>query len=393
MEEFISKIHQMPNYEYCVLVPTYNNCKTLKSVLTGILKYTQEIIVINDGSTDSTKEILSSFQNLEIINLPENKGKGNALYIGLKKAEELGFEYAISIDSDGQHYPDDIPVFIERLCKSGGEDLFLVGERNLNAKGMPRKNSFANKFSNFWFWAETGVKLNDTQSGFRLYPVKKINKLCLFTTKYEFEIEVMVKASWSGIKVENIPIRVFYGEDRVSHFRPFKDFVRISILNTYLVFIALIYIKPRNYIRNVKKKGLKRFFYDDFLKSSDSNLKKSLSVSLGTFIGLSPFWGLQSFLSILLATVLGLNRVISFGFSNISIPPFIPFIIFGSLKVGGYLLNKKFDLNLNEITVDFDVKTHLLQYVVGSLALALIVSIFFGLIGFLILQILNKDKK
>lgn len=386
--------HQLNSYKCCILVPTYNNDKTLKRVINGILKYTENIIVVNDGCTDTTEEILSSYKNLEVISLPKNKGKGNALHIGLLKAEELGFEYTISIDSDGQHYPDDIPLFIEELSNSKDKNLLLIGARNLKADGMPRKNSFANKFSNFWLWAETGVKLQDTQSGFRLYPTKKINQLKLFTTKYEFEIEVMVKASWQGVCVKNIPIRVLYDEEeRVSHFRPFKDFLRISLLNTWLVFIALIYIKPRNLLRNIKKKGIKRFFYDDFLKSSDSNLKKSLSISLGVFIGLSPFWGLQSFLAIFLASVLKLNKVISFGFSNISIPPFIPFIIYGSLKIGGFLLNKNFSINFNEITSNFNIRTHLLQYTIGSLTLAFIGAILFGFTGYFLLKILNKKEK
>lgn len=375
-------------------MPTYNNHKTLQRVINGVLEYTSNLIVVNDGCTDNTQEILSKYTKLTTLHLPVNQGKGNALSVGLKKAEELGFEYAITIDSDGQHYPKDIPLFLETLHYSTNKDLLLIGARNLNANGMPRKNTFANKFSNFWFWAETGTQLEDTQSGFRLYPVKKVNKLKLFTTKYEFEIEVIVKASWNDVEVKNIPINVLYDKDeRVSHFRPFKDFVRISLLNTYLVFIALLYIKPRNLIRSIKKKGLKKFFYEDFLANTDSNTKKSLSISLGTFIGLSPFWGFQTFLAIFLASIFKLNKVISFTFSNVSIPPFIPFIIYGSLKVGGFLLNKKFSLNFSEIDSNFNIKTHLLQYIVGSFTLAIIGSIVFGLIGYITLLAYKKVKK
>lgn len=245
-------------YECCVIIPTYNNGKTLSRVINGVLTYTASIIVVNDGCTDDTSEILQGFSDLQIIHLAKNKGKGNALHVGLKKAEELGFDYAITIDSDGQHYPDDIPLFINVLNNAENKNLVLIGGRNLNADGMPKKNTFANKFSNFWYWAETGEKLFDTQSGFRLYPVKKVNALRLFTTKYEFEIEVIVKASWAGIEVKNIPIRVLYDpNERVSHFRPFKDFFRISLLNTWLVLVALFYIKPYNLFRKIKKRAKK----------------------------------------------------------------------------------------------------------------------------------------
>lgn len=159
----------------CVLVPTYNNHKTLRRVLDGVLDYTENIIVINDGSTDSTVEILESYPQILTFNLPKNKGKGNALKTGFRKAEENGFDFAITIDSDGQHYPDDIPVFVEALL-SEKQAVLLIGNRNMSQDGIPKKSSFGNRFSNFWFWFETGIKLEDTQSGYRLYPLHKIPK-------------------------------------------------------------------------------------------------------------------------------------------------------------------------------------------------------------------------
>ena len=386
-------IKRMNDLNCCVLIPTYNNCKTLKRVVEGVLKYTSNIIIINDGSTDDTAKILDSYKQFNQIHIENNKGKGNALRLGFKKAEVLGFEYAISIDSDGQHYPDDIPLFIDYLAHSSNKRLLLIGARNLNAKGMPRKNSFANKFSNFWYWAETGRKLQDTQSGFRLYPVKEINKIKLKSTKFELEIEVIVKAAWQGIEVKNIPIRVLYdASERVSHYRPFKDFVRISIANTWLVLVALFYIKPRDFFRKLKTKGFKRFFYEDLLHSHDSILKKSLSISLGVFIGLTPLWGLQSILVIFLAAVLRLNKVISFAFSNISFPLFIPFIIYGSLKTGGFIMGAKSSFNLDQIDRDFEVTTHITQYVVGSFVLAFSLSVLFGFIGYAVLSIFKRRK-
>ena len=94
----------------CVLIPTYNNAKTLARVIDGVLHYTSHIIIVNDGATDATPDILARYPELTIIHLPKNKGKGNALRIGFNKARDLGYDYALTIDSDGQHYPDDIPV-------------------------------------------------------------------------------------------------------------------------------------------------------------------------------------------------------------------------------------------------------------------------------------------
>ena len=254
MSDNITEIRTAFNtHKACVLIPTYNNAQTLPALLTDISRYTDNIIVVNDGSTDDTDSILRQ-QKAEIVSYPKNKGKGWALRQGFKKALELGYTYAITIDSDGQHYADDLSIFLNALSEH--PNAIIIGARNMEQSSVPGKSSFGNKFSNFWFWVETGIKLPDTQSGYRLYPVKSLSTLTFFTRKYEFEIEVIVRAAWKGITVMCVPVKVFYPEKekRISHFRPFRDFSRISVLNTVLVVITFLYIKPRDFLRGFKKK-------------------------------------------------------------------------------------------------------------------------------------------
>lgn len=376
----------------CVLIPTYNNHKTLKRVIDGVLQFTNQIIIINDGSTDSTKEILDTYSDsLAVLHLPQNKGKGNALKVGFKEAIKIGYEYALTIDSDGQHYPDDIPNFLSELEKTE-QPILLIGSRNMTHESVPKKSSFGNKFSNFWFWFETGITLSDTQSGYRLYPLQYIPKK-YFTTKFEFEIEIIVRTAWKGVEVKNVPIKVLYDPlERVSHFRPFQDFTRISILNTVLVTITLLYIKPRDFFRSFKKKSFKQFFFEDILESKDSIKTKSLSIALGTFIGIAPLWGLQTFLSIFLAVVLKLNKSLSFAFSNVSIPPMIPFIVYASLQLGGFVLNKDVVFNFSKDINFEEVKNQLVIYIVGSLLLATFVATLFGVISFIALNYFKKKN-
>ena len=374
----------------CVLIPTYNNEKTLRRVIDGVLEYTQNIIIVNDGSTDSTSEILKTYPQLTVLNLPENKGKGNALKIGFRKARDLGFHHTITIDSDGQHYSDDIAVFVEALLAEN-EDVLLIGNRNMSQDGIPKKSSFGNRFSNFWFWFETGIKLEDTQSGYRLYPLNKIPKK-YFTPKFEFEIEIIVRTAWKNIPVKNVPVKVLYDPaERVSHFRPFKDFTRISILNTILVIITLIYIKPRNFITNFRKKSFKRFIKEDVLESDGSNRNKAFSIALGTFIGLSPIWGFQTALTISLAVIFKLNKVLAFVASNISFPPFIPFIIAGSLFIGAPFVDGETNFLNHDINFEL-VKNHLLQYIIGSLILATSVSTILGVGLYLFLNKVSPEN-
>ena len=378
---------------FCVIIPTYNNCETLKRVIDSVLLQNTDVIVVNDGSTDATSEILKNYPQITQVHFSKNCGKGAALRAGFKKARALDYTYAITIDSDGQHFATDIPAFITSIENEG--DALIIGSRNMKQEGVPGKSSFGNNFSNFWFWFETGIRLTDTQSGFRLYPLQLIPKKYV-TNKFEFEIEVIVRSAWKSIPVKNVPIKILYDpNERVSHFRPFTDFTRISILNTVLVVIALLYIKPRDLFRKLKKKGFKQFFLDNILKSADSNSKKAFSIALGVFIGFSPIYGFHTIVVLFLAVLFRLNKAIAFIFSNVSFPPFIPFIIYGSLKIGGIFIHSKTPLSLNTSITWEAVKNNLLQYLVGSFILASLSAIIFGLLGYFILTFFStfKNKK
>ena len=239
----------------CVLIPTYNNSTTLGRVIEALCAYTDNIIVVNDGSNDDTRQVLASFPFLRVISYDENKGKGWALRKGFEYVSKLGFEYAITIDSDGQHFAKDLPSFLDKLSSSDG-NMLIIGARNMKQDSVPGKSSFGHKFSNFWFRVETGIHAPDTQSGYRLYPVSRFKGMHFITRKYEFEIEVLVRSAWKGIRIYSVPISVYYPPhgERITHFRPFRDFTRISILNTVLVFITFIYIKPRDFLRRFFQK-------------------------------------------------------------------------------------------------------------------------------------------
>ena len=391
MQSTLSQQELLNSTNFCVIVPTYNNQKTLKKVLDSILDFTPNIIIVNDGSTDETSEILKQYSQFTQIHHPKNIGKGRALRNGFRKAIEMHFEYAITIDSDGQHFASDIPNFIAEIQKEPNS--LLIGSRNMTQENVPKKSSFGNKFSNFWFQFETGIKLEDTQSGFRLYPLKLIPKQ-FYTNKFEFEIEVIVRSAWKGIVVKNIPIQILYDPaERVSHFRPFKDFTRISILNTVLVLNALLYIKPRDFFRRAKKKGFKKIFLEDILESGDSNFKKSAAIALGVFIGISPFWGFQTVLLLFFATIFRLNKVIAYMASNVSFPPFIPFVIYGSLKMGSFFVSTDAPLILDStITLD-DIQKNATQYIVGSLTLASVLALSSGLLSYMLLSVFSSKKK
>jgi len=236
----------------CVVIPTYNNAGTLLEVIRNVSEYCADIFVVNDGSTDATPELLSRPDlPATVLAYMPNKGKGTALVTGFREALKRGFRYAITIDSDGQHYASDIPAFAETVALN--PDSLIIGSRGMKHDNMPQKNTFANKFSNFWFAVQTGRRLPDTQSGFRLYPLDKMGSMRLLTSRYEAELEMLVRSAWRNIPIIAIPIQVYYPPEgeRVSHFRPAKDFTRISLLNTFFCFAALLYGYPSMLVRKL----------------------------------------------------------------------------------------------------------------------------------------------
>lgn len=377
---------------WCVVIPTYNNEKSLEKVIHGIHKITGNIIVVNDGSSDKTLEVLNRFLNIKIISYPRNKGKGYALRKGFEKALEEGFSHAVTIDADGQHRPEDVSLFIDELRNE--PETLIVGSRNLQKEDLSRGSRFANKFSNFWYKFVTGIKLTDTQSGFRLYPIHLLRNTRFFTSRYEFELEILVRSAWKGIPIKELPVKVFYPEKkkRVSHFRPFRDFMRITFLNTILVLIALFYIKPFYFIKYLRKDTILEFIKKQVIHTQDSIAKTTLSVMFGVFMGIVPIWGYQLVTAIALAYLFKLNKFIVIVASNISIPPMIPFILYGSYVTGGWILQENQDAvyRASDITFDF-VKNNLYQYVVGSMVFAVMIAFCFGIVTYLMLRIFKKD--
>ena len=376
----------------CVLIPTYNNAGTLADVLRDVLQYTSRIIVINDGSTDNTAEILTRFQQIHVVNYSPNKGKGMALRTGFKEAVKLGYDHAITLDSDGQHYAKDVVEFLSWLEVEPNS--LLIGARNLDQENVPGKSSFGNRFSNFWFWVNTGIRLQDTQSGYRSYPVSKLADKKYFTTKYEFEIEVIVRASWSGIAVRGVPVSVYYPkpEERVSHFRPGKDFTRISILNTVLVLISVLWIKPRDFVRNLfSSKGRKMLYQAIFATPGETNNRKAASLGFGVFMGIVPVWGFQLAIGIPLAILFRLNKALFLLAANISIPPIMFVIMALSVATGKWILGIDTILpDFRNITLDV-VKEEGASFFLGGTILAIASGIVVYLLSLLLFTLTRKE--
>lgn len=388
-----------------VAIPTYNNEDTVIQVIRDVKEYASDILVVNDGSTDSTAGLLAKEEGIYLLEYSKNRGKGRALKLAIKYAVKHGYEYMLTLDADGQHFASDIPSFAEAAVEEPGT--LFIGARNLKAKNMPGTNTFANKFSNFWFRVDTAKKMSDTQSGFRLYPLKSTGNRHYLTGRYEFEVEIIVRASWNRVPVKNIPIQVYYAprEERVSHFKPLRDFSRISLLNLGLFLWAVLIHYP--WI------GLTYFFRGDieelkrsFRASNDKTLKMAASISWGVFCGLIPAWGYQTMLAGISAYALRLNKIISMGFSTIGIPPLIPFIVLLSCQTGAWVTGSECLLSIgdNGTIMDFVIKglkfwewagdkNVWMQYFIGSFVLASVVGLVVMILAIITLTVVHRLRK
>src|SRR4030042_3272339 len=212
-----------------IVIPVYNQAKTLRDVVIRALDICKDMLVVDDGSADNPLETLAELK-VRAIRHPFNSGKGSAILSALGEARRLGMTHMGTLDADGQHDPRDVLRLIPVM--QANPSAIVVGKRIFEGACVPTISRFGRTFSNFWFRIQTGQVVQDTQSGFRAYPVAALSQLTLHERHFSFEIEVLVKAAWAGVPLKEADVSVYSPKktDRVSHFRPIMDNIRMRIL-------------------------------------------------------------------------------------------------------------------------------------------------------------------
>jgi glycosyltransferase involved in cell wall biosynthesis len=207
-----------------VVIPAYNAGKLLGGVIESVAEMIarERIIVVDDGSSDNTAE-LAEAAGVVVIRHPGNRGKGAALITGLDKAHEIGSEYAITLDADGQHAPGEIPRFLEKAAETGAD--IIVGNRMRDIKDMPPIRIMTNRLTSWVVSKKAGQTIPDSQNGYRLIRTALFKKLQFETSRYEWESEILIKAGKLGARISDIPTATIYGEER-SSINPLVDTLR-----------------------------------------------------------------------------------------------------------------------------------------------------------------------
>jgi glycosyltransferase involved in cell wall biosynthesis len=203
----------------CLLLPAYNESRTIGRIIQEARLFVGDIIVIDDGSKDHTAEIAGT-EGVVVLRHEQNYGKGRALRTGFDYAVQHGYELVITMDSDGQHDPRDLPRFLERFRQTHPD--ILVGARVLGRSAMPLHRRLNNWLISTVGAALCGQKVADFQSGYRLIRAETLKAISLETERYETESELLIKAGRLGFRIERLPIRAIYGSE-ASHIRPLRE--------------------------------------------------------------------------------------------------------------------------------------------------------------------------
>ena len=353
----------------CVVIPTYDNSRTVSEVVKDVITHTQfPILVVDDGSHTPAANFLYSWEvrqalesgRVRVVRFENNRGKGAALKYAIGDCVEHGFTHMVTMDADGQHHASEIAKLTD-LAKKHPWDL-VIGNRRFKSETVPEASKFGRKFSNFWVSYQTGLHIKDSQSGFRLYPLLPLQNLKFYTAHYDFEIEVLIRMLWSGIHVRETEIDVFYPEakDRVTHFNKLWDNVRISLLNTLLVVVSLF-------------------------KTHRSPGEFSSALGLGVFVGCTPFFGFHTLIIAALAFFLRLNVVVMWIGTHVSTPLLAPFVVMAEIWIARHWLGMA-GVDGNSHKQDF------MQWMAGSLVLGVGLGLAVTLLCYGIAKFYQKRK-
>jgi glycosyltransferase involved in cell wall biosynthesis len=221
---------------FAFVIPVYNHAGSVAQVIEQALALKLPVFVVDDGSTDDTPDRIAEIKGIRIICHKKNMGKGAAIMSGFIAASAAA-DWAITVDADGQHYPEDTLKLMAAIPE--GMQPIVVGVREgMVGEHVPWTSRFGRKFSNFWVWISGGPALLDSQSGMRIYPLPQALHWGTKARRFQFEVEILVQAKRKGVPVIEVPVRVNYNPagSRISHFRPFVDFLRNSSTFTRLIF-------------------------------------------------------------------------------------------------------------------------------------------------------------
>jgi glycosyltransferase involved in cell wall biosynthesis len=364
----------------CCVIPVFNHAATAPAVIERTRAVMRDVLVIDDGSEDIDLKEHYAGTGVEVIRHPRNMGKGAAILTAIRTLAPRGYDCMITLDADAQHDPEDIPRFLAVLEKN--DWTLVVGVRDFSVPNVPGRSKFGRAFSNFWFLVETGKKISDSQSGFRAYPLQYVSRIKCSSLHYTFETELLTRCMWAGLDLAEVPIFTHYDPpgERVSHFHPFRDNLRMTWLHTRLVLRRLVPFgvkklreTPREFPRLWKPKELWAWL----VKENTSSLGLAFSAFVGALLAVYPLYGVCTITILYVASRLHLNKAMAVMAQHPFQPPVCPVVC---IELGYFLRHGKFllpeDLNFHSTVREIHLRWF--EWLLGSIILAPIFAAIFA---------------
>ena len=346
--------HPHAPFSPVVVAPSHNNDGTLADVVRRIRAQGLPLIVVNDGSTDTTAAVLATLAGADpqitVLTHAHNRGKAAALRTGFAAATEAGYTHAVTIDTDGQLDPEQIPSLLSVARRS--PHALVIGQRDENTRGYPARSLIGRHVSNLFVWMESGVRVADSQCGFRVYPLQFINSVRCPAGRYGYETEIITRAGWAGVPVIGASVRVhyFHRDRAVSHYRPFLDSFRSVPMHFRLMVRALAPVSRRPAVAENSKSVWRRLI--DWLNPMPAlrqlreddvgRANAAAGLAMGAFIANMPAYGFQTALSLYAAKRFHLHPVPVVVGSHLSTPPVGPVLVAAAIGLGHVLLHGQF---------------------------------------------------
>ena len=383
-----------------VVIPVYNQPGRLREVVSRCLEVHPWVLIVDDGSDPPIAPLLEILP-VEVLRHEVNQGKGAAIRTAARRLRELGATHMITLDADGQHDPEDLRRMLQAIPEH--PEALIIGVREFEGQAVPASSRFGRTFGNFWVRVQTGTRVHDIQSGFRVYPLAAIESLSCRARRYAFEVEVVVRALWAGVPVHEVSVHVHYSRSdrRGSHFHKLWDNLRLVVLNTHLTVRSLIPWPHRQAADSRAQTSIT--VWHPFRSIRTLLLERATprelmcATALGVFLGALPLIACHTLVILIAAALLRLNRVAAVAASQLCMPPVVPAIC---IEMGHFLRFGRFltlqgiqDLgNASFLELGYMGLACLWDWCVGSLLVGTVLALVFGSATYVVARALQRVR-
>jgi uncharacterized protein (DUF2062 family) len=386
--------------QIAVVIPVYNQPDRLREVVRRCLRIHPWVLVVDDGSEPAVAPLVADLP-VEVLRHGVNRGKGAALRTAAHRLRELGATHMITLDADGQHDPEDLGTMLQ--ATRAQPEALIVGVRDFDGQAVPASSRFGRAFGNFWVWLQTGTRVHDIQSGFRVYPVAALEALSCLAGRYAFEVEAVVRALWGGVPVHEVSVHVHYApsDRRSSHFHKLWDNLRLIALNMHLTIRSFV---PWPHRQVADARAPTRVTIGHPLRSIRRLLVERatprelmFAVALGVFLGAVPLIACHTLVILIAAAILRVNRLAAVAASQLCMPPVVPAVCIEMghfLRCGGFLtLQGVHDLgSASFLDLGYMGLVCLWDWCLGSLPVGMVLALLFGSTTYVMARVLQRVR-